>query len=559
MKFKEGITMKEKFLLTDEVCISDEDFKERKFLIEKFRKMPDDFFSKLRHFQPQIGCLNACRICSKLANSKIEFWSESRIRNVIAALKFSTPNKGFAKSLITYDRYEHRNGVIFPYLDNDIGNYKYLETFIKLVYVELGVTTRISTVGYSRYNLTLNDMHERINSLDGNGLGGVRLSFTPYEIGWECLSENFSRFDYIMDMANLLKIYRTYYENVGTGSRNMCVEIRYKPLVRIKDVNEIEILGHKVIYTSNYLWISKNKDVNMREAKIKDPYEHSILLTEDPEDFYTIDLYEDIQTIERLKKIAHKFIMGDLSIYPISKVYLMINYDGYYYSINPSITEDGNYGINIYPKTETRKHSGYIITERFLVNSIIEYKKTKNLLRLEKFENSTWEDVYEVIKICKNKARKYKKIGKTEKSDYIINEILPMINAYISALQIAGYKAKDFFDPEFSIDTGIICNLGRAIHEFQGLTSKENEPLTPVHERNYGMYNSKMSREGISWRLSCNYDNSIVIEKLNMFDTASEEGQVAERINIKLENKVDEIYTVNDLKTMYLVPGQRLK
>ena len=551
--------MKEKYLLADEMCISEEDFKEREYLIKKFKELPEDFFSKLRHFQPQIGCLNACRICSKLANTRVEFWSEARIRNVIAALKYATPQIEYGKSLITYNRYEHRNGVIFPYLDNDIGNYPYLETFVKLAYVELGVITRISTVSYSRYNSTLNEMHERINALDGNGLGGVRLSFTPYAIGWECLNENFSHFDYIMDMANILRIYRPYYENAGAGSRNMCVEIRYKPLVRIKDVKETEVLGHKVIHTSNYLWISKNKDVNMRESKIKDPYEHSILLTENPEDFYTIDLYEDIQTIESLKKIAHKFIIGDLSIYPISKVYLMINYDGYYYTINPSITEDGNYGINIYPKTETRKHSGYIITERFLVNSIIEYKKTRKLSSLEKFDNSTWEDVYEVIKICKNTAQKYEKVGKTEKRDYIINEILPMINAYISALQIAGYKAKEFFDPEFSIDTGIICNLGRAIHEFQGLTSKENEPLTPVHERNYGIYNSKMSQEGISWRLSCNYDNSIVIEKLNMFDTASEEGQVAERINIKLENKMDEIYTETDLKTMYLVPGQRLK
>ena len=47
--------MKEKFLLTDEVCISEEDFKEREYLIEKFKEMPEDFFSKLRHFQPQIG------------------------------------------------------------------------------------------------------------------------------------------------------------------------------------------------------------------------------------------------------------------------------------------------------------------------------------------------------------------------------------------------------------------------------------------------------------------------------------------------------------------------
>ena len=50
-----------------------------------------------------------------------------------------------------------------------------------------------------------------------------------------------------------------------------------------------------------------------------------------------------------------------------------------------------------------------------------------------------------------------------------------MVNAYISALQIAGYPAK----------------------------------------------NIKMKEEGVTCRLSCNYENSIVIEKLNMYDTAS--------------------------------------
>ena len=90
------------------------------------------------------------------------------------------------------------------------------------------------------------------------------------------------------------------------------------------------------------------------------------------------------------------------------------------------------------------------------------------------------------------------------------------------------------------------------------LTIKENEPVTPIHERNYGMYNSKMKEEGVSWRLSCNYENSIVIEKLNMYDTASVRGQVAERKIIQLNN-LDEIYTSSDLKTMYLVPGERLK
>ena len=60
-------------LLSDESDISDYDHKEREELIKEFSKMPVEFFSKLRHFQPQIGCLNACSICSKYAGSNVSF------------------------------------------------------------------------------------------------------------------------------------------------------------------------------------------------------------------------------------------------------------------------------------------------------------------------------------------------------------------------------------------------------------------------------------------------------------------------------------------------------
>jgi hypothetical protein len=33
-------------------------------------------FSKLRHFQPQIGCLNCCSFCSKSSSPIIEYWNE---------------------------------------------------------------------------------------------------------------------------------------------------------------------------------------------------------------------------------------------------------------------------------------------------------------------------------------------------------------------------------------------------------------------------------------------------------------------------------------------------
>lgn len=550
---------KTEFLLMDENQISEQDFLERQRLIVEFKKMPEEFFSKLRHLQPQVGCLNACRICSKLAEPRVEFWTESRLRNIIAALKYASPQKESRTSIVTYDRKEHRNSVVFPYLDNDVGNYPYLDKFINLLKDELGVTTRISSVSFSRHNEQLNKMHCKISQNGSKGLGGVRLSFTPYEIGWECKSSRFSQFDYILDMANFLKIYKPYFEKIGSGSRETCVEIRYKPLVRNAEVYVTEVLSHKVICTENYLLISKYKDIELHESKIKDPYDHKICLTEEPNMFFCIDLYTNVKNIDEVKRISHKFIIGNSmeENYELSEVYLMKNHDGVYYTINPRITENGNYGMNIYPKTEKRKMSGYIITERFFLNALISYKKTKKLKSLDVFPDATWEDVYNVIEICKKTAYSYKVNGKIEKYEYIINEVLPMINAYISVLQEAEYDASMLFDYEFSIDTGIICNLGRAVNEFCGLTSKENEPLTPVHERNYGSYNSKMTKEGVAWRLSCDYDNSIVIEKLNMFDTASEKGQIAYRTVIKLDEQSNEVYKMSDLKTKYLIPGQR--
>ncbi len=551
--------LKTEFLLKDETEISEENFLERKELITELKNMPEDFFSKLRHLQPQVGCLNGCRICSKFAGDKVEFWTEERIRNITAALKYASPQRESDDSIITYDRKEHRNSVIFPYLDNDVGNYPYLDKFVTILKNELGVVTRISSVGFSRYNNLFNEMHQRISSNTIERLGGVRLSFTPYEIGWECRTNKFSQFDYILDMANFLEIYKPYFERNGAGSRESCVEIRYKPLVKNTNVYITEVLSHIVICTENYLWISKNKDIKLHEARIKDPYDHRISLTEESELFWSIDLYSKVNDLEEVKRISHKFIIGDnlCKEYDSAEVYLMKNNDGDYYAINPSITEKGNYGINIYPKTENRNISGYIVTERFFLNALISYKKTLNIEEYQEFPNATWEDVYNVVDICSKTADKNKSIGKIEKYEYICNDILPMINAYISVLQKAGYHPSLFFDYKFSIDTGIICNLGRAINEFCGLTSKENEPLTPAHERNYGKYNSKMTKEGVAWRLSCNYNNTILIEKLNMFDTASETGQVAYRKVIKLNSQTDEIYELLDLKNKYLIPGQR--
>ena len=152
------------FLLSDETAITKENQNSRQYLYNKFMELPKDFLSKMRHFQPQVGCFNNCSFCSKFSVCKSEYWNESSLRNVISALKNTAQNYTNDDLLVSWERKEHRIGVLFPYLDNDIGSYPHLDKYISLCYKELGARTRISTVGFSRFNETLNNMHRKINS-----------------------------------------------------------------------------------------------------------------------------------------------------------------------------------------------------------------------------------------------------------------------------------------------------------------------------------------------------------------------------------------------------------
>lgn len=553
------------YLLSDEKDgISLEDYEERKLIIDELESEVDgDVLSKIRHFQPQIGCLNACSICSKRASSNVFWWGINRQRNVIAAIKHIALKYRNDLPYIAWNRVNHRNGVVFSYLDNDIGNYYYLNEFIHLMYEELGVTTRISTVGYSRHNEMLNQMHMNINKEQNlKKLGGFRISFTPYAIGWKCNNKNFSRFEYIMDMANMLKIYKPYYDYAGSGNRKMCVELRYKPLVVLAKVYEKEIDGYKVIASNHHVYISKEKNISLKTSFISNPYDHKIDLSESPVYFYDIVSHDEISSFAQVKDIVDDFLneMNDevknkINVLP---VYKLENAEGYYYSIDPSISDFGNYGINIYPITENRINSGIIITERFALNAILQVKREKGLASLDKFDEANWRDAYKVLDKINVMATNYKESGEVEKAEYILSEVVEMIEAYIYALQQAGYSAKDFFDPDFSIDTGIICNMGGALKEFKGITFLENEPLTPTHERNYGKHNSTMTMEDEVFRVSCEYNNRLVIQKLNLSNTATRDGQIAFSKLIQLNEK-DEMYNMANLESGYFIPGQRRK
>lgn len=535
------------FLLSDEREISNEDYEIRKKLYDEFMNLPESFLSKMRHLQPQVGCFNNCGFCSKFSVCKSEYWSLPALRNIIAAIRCVAKKYTKDDVLLAWDRREHRIGVIFPYLNNDISAYPYLDQYIDLCYRELGTRTRISTVGFSRHNKVLNDMHKRICSNDWfYALAGVRLSITQYGRVWEDNSNNNSLSEYCLDLANFLDIYRPYYEKFGSGSRKMCCELRFNPLVVNSRVFTFNYNNKFVIATGNYLYISHDENVVLNETFISDPYKHSLNLSNEGVSFTEYNLDFIVNSYEELVKYLDN---NTLNYEKDVEVYLFKNKDGIYYSIDPKLTGNGNYGINIYPTTDVRVKSGYIITERFFLNALYNFKKSKGLKLSELYENSSFDDCMEIINLLKEYSNYYLEKGKKEKSEYIINHVIPIIDVYIKALREANYSSDVFFDKNFTIDTGMICNLGRAINFFKGITKFINEPLTPIHERNYGRHCSTMKQENYVWLLGCDFNDNLVIEKLDLFNTASVEGQVSfskklymDGFNIKISENEKYLY-----------------
>ena len=332
------------FLLSDEEQISSKDLEMRSKLYNTFMELPIEFVSKMRHLQPQIGCFNNCGFCSKFSVCKSEYWKLDTLRNVIAALKYTALEYTSDEVLLAYSRQEHRVGVIFPYLNNDISSYPHLDDFIHLCYKELGVRTRISTVGFSRRNKRLNNMHKHIvNSESLYQLAGVRLSISQYGRVWE-EEDKASKEEYIKDISNFLKIYKKYYDLYGSGSRKMCVELRYNPLVENKDVFMFHHKNKAFIVTGNYVFIGDGVQ-NIPVSYVDDPYVHSISLTEEAILFKEYNLPFEVTSKSEFIKYYDK---NELEYVRDAKVYKMSNREGVYYAINPHIEEDGNYGINIF-------------------------------------------------------------------------------------------------------------------------------------------------------------------------------------------------------------------
>lgn len=536
-------------LLENEKKISKERITTRKKLINQLKGIPENAFKELQYFQPQINCLNRCAFCSQGAGTAIWQLGLESLEDLFSAIKtiaidiaqnhvnddgspyvtvnhingyFIMPSSG----LLGYKRI-HRPGVLFPYLDNDISLYPYLDKFIEYAYVDLGVKIRISTTGYSRLNPLYQEMHERINHQLSDAIAGIRFSITPYTYGWTELGKKngkTSRDEFLKDVTNMLSTYKPIIDKLGISKEKACAELRFKPHVVTVSLEETFYQGHHVFYCGPYLFISKFKNQELPITKITGfNGQWPEFNNKGTSYIYTVsDQYlENKNQMEIAKKLIQNLCFNSESIekkviaeligfnqqnFSISEcsLFKFVNLDGYYYAIDPLIQEEGFYAKHFYPKTKSRLKSGYIDSERYFLNALIKFKFSKGLTRIETPLNVTYTDAQIILKFLSEKSIELSSYNQRA-SLHLDNNIIPLVETYINVMEQAKYPATFLFDKKFTIDTGQIVNQGRAITEFQGLVSKEDTPLTPQEERGYGD-RSFSSLRGTVWRISLSPD-----------------------------------------------------
>ncbi len=590
--------------------VSAEDLRSRREITDALRTFPKEVITHLRHFQPQAGCLNCCSFCSQGAIPTVWQLTEKALKNVFAALKTvaievasrqmtsltesylpenilnsgGTFTAGFKMptfGLVGFGRTNHRPGVIYPYLDNDIASYPYLLQYLKCAKEDLGAKVRLSTVGYSRHNEQLQKMHECINRDCLDVLGAVKLSISPYTFGWSRKGERVgltSRNEFILDWANLLSIYRPAVDFLGVGDRAASVEFRFPPLAVEAEVEERVISKRHVIHAGPYMLIGETETdfvPNFHVAKVITRERHAICFDEKP-CFYMMVISTKLINYGEWEIIARNVIKNSTSLLAKllpgctvrnSKLYLFENEDGLYYGVDPLMIDTGFFAKQFYFASENRSVSGYIDSERYFLNSITAYKRSNGIGRRELFPGASWSDVDSVIQVLVNSAESAIDIDPAV-GQYLKEHVLPIIMGYRKALEIAGYPASYFFDKCFTIDTGEICNLGKAYPEYRGLTSRRDSVVTPQHERIYGATGS-LAKEGKIWVISvCSMVKTqgktgilppcpaLLVEEQDLGRRSSVEGDSVRRWYIPLKVEDVEIFNASHHKSRYLIPGR---
>ncbi|WP_405686074.1 hypothetical protein OG204_18685 [Streptomyces sp. NBC_01387] len=466
-------------------------------LLEQLRALPAEAFTRVQYIAPQVGCFNGCAMCSQFAGR--DTWGLTR--EGLTGLFTALGQVATERDLAVASGRIHRPGVVFPYLDNDIGSYPHLDHYAQLARDVLKVKLRISTVGYSSSSTRLAAMHERLVEEHVGSFDGVRFSITPYTLGFTGRSGT-DRQAYIEDLAAGLRTYRSLLDALGHGAATAACELRFAPLVGIGELTDTHVDGHHVLATGPHLLISRHRGSGeLPETVIERLDERTQPVYSRPGAEY-LHITSDcaVPTVSTLRAA----LAGTLTVpHRAREVWLhrFSNADGPYWAADPDFHPDGTFtALHLYPATSVRPNSGYTDATRPLLNALLTYKQARGLGRRDEFEGATGADVTAVLDALAARAEELEPVDSAA-AEHLREQVHPQVAAYAATLEKAGYPPHLFFSRAFTIDTGQIVNQGRAEHLFRGLTGTNGEPMTPREERGFGQASLSTVR-GPIWRIT---------------------------------------------------------
>jgi hypothetical protein len=498
------------------------------YIAEQIRSLPNEALERLQYLQPQVGCFNSCSFCSQEAGNEIWQLTKGGLSSLFKAISDVAKEKNI---IIAGKRENHRPGVIFPYLDNDISTYPYIIEYVRMASELLGVKIRVSTLGFSAES-TQQSVHSKLVSDFKESFDGIRFSFTPYAQAYSKNSEQ-----YILDIANSLKTYKPLVEFLGTGASTAAVELRFPPMVfsSKKQIFDEIIDGYHVIAVGPHSLIGKDKHRTLAVSRIVNISDRKAQLSTPPR-LYT-KVTDDAGTadpagfaLQLIEKRNQGFLFGEEA-----ELYLWKNNDGPYYAINPFPANDGKRrDLQIFPMTDKRLKAGYINSARPFLEALITYKASKGLSRKSQYHRASWDDVNGVIDLMKEMSASLAKSDRGM-SKHIQENVITLVQDYAKALKLSGYAPQSFFDPNWTIDTGTIVNQGKARPYFKGLTNSEDDPMSINEERGYGNL-SISSQRGTVWRIAPMPSSEISISSERFTKTKSgNKNQIVEGSKVIVE------------------------
>ena len=524
--------------LSIEDNISTEDLLIRRQILNFFRLLPDNFIFKIRHLTPQGGCLNNCSFCSQHSKSVLYFLDKKNLKNILSALKTRALEVAIAHQIIQHHEvqtikiaekfpngligYKRNNklGIIFPYFDNDILSYPYLDLYLTIMKEDFNLTTRISTIGVNNHNPLLIKMHNKINKNYTRNIESFRISFSPYPFAYR--NKKFKE-DFVSDVIETIDLYSNLIKE-----KKLKIEVRYNVFLKESFVIIDKIENLDVLVVNNYIFIGKFPKKAILEYKNR---KFNIINSSNFIKLQGNNIDESNYKDIVLQYLTKELDMSNFSIEDVN-LYVYENIDGKYYAINPTITQNGFFGFYIYPKTKQRKQTGYMNAERLLLNSIIKVKKEYGLKKNESFSNATIKDINKVKKAIKKRIEEYQKLD-YDFYLFLKKEYFPFINNIFKIFYKSKLKPSDFFDKNLLIDTGDICNLGEGFKYYKNFVTKKNTPLTFQHEMSFG-HNGKLAEESEIYGIEIK-DNNIVISR-NDLSNIDDNGQIIETDTYSLKN-----------------------